>query len=150
VTNCAKVELVSNVWKSVKHRIVNPFSYSWWPQRLHWIPYSCKFRIFSLLQLYTTSYKSLVKLLLAWLARTGKAPNSTIITGFYINKMAFCSLHVQDEGHFWDKRSSETAIQSLLKSIRMPQIAAKILLKMFWSKESIRCYWGSSFHSIKV
>jgi len=138
--NHVNAEFVPNVWKSVKHRIVTPFSHSWWPERLHWILYSCKFRIFSQLQVYTTSYKSLVKLLLAWLTRMGKAPNSTIITGFYINKMAFCSLHLEDEGHFWDKRSSETAIQSLLVSIRTPQIAAKILLKFFWSNESIWCY----------
>ena len=88
--------MVSYVWKTVKYWILTPFSHRWWP-RLKWILYGCKFRDFSQLQVYTTCYKSLVKLLLAQL-NWEKVCYSTIITGFYTDKMASCCLGVQGEG----------------------------------------------------
>jgi len=54
-------------------------------------------------EFFTTSslyhcYKSVVKLLLAQLAKWGKVCYSTIITVFCIDKMASCRLHAQCEG----------------------------------------------------
>ena len=53
---------------------------------------------FSQLQIYTTCYKSLVKLLLAELTKLENVTYSTIITVFCINKMAACTLGVQSGG----------------------------------------------------
>jgi hypothetical protein len=52
----------------------------------------------SQIQVCTTCYKSLVKLLLAELTKWEKVCYSNITTAFCINKMASCCLDVQGEG----------------------------------------------------
>ena len=97
--SCVKVELVSSVWKTV--------SLDTWIDLLITDDHETLLNTVQLQiqSFYTTSniqyftvYISLVKLLLAKLTKLEEVPYSTIITVFYIHKMAACCLGILDEG----------------------------------------------------